>query len=152
MIKLASCKEYETVYHLFFGCCVAQLMWTHVADITSLPAITDFATLGKYWVMGRKYAEFNVLSSVVIWTLWKTRNNLCFQGECWAKLEVLPIRCASMVRSWTLLSKPGETVNLERWTCELEERGRRHPQLPWRHERNSSSLGSEREEGADGCF
>jgi hypothetical protein len=53
MIKPASCKEYETIYHLFFGCCVAQLMWTHVVDITSLPAITDFSTLGKYWVMGK---------------------------------------------------------------------------------------------------
>jgi hypothetical protein len=57
-----------------------------------------------------------------------------------------------MVRSWTLLSKPRETVNLVRWTCELEERGTSHPWLPWKHERNSRSLGSEREEGADGCF
>jgi hypothetical protein len=76
------CKEYETIHHLFFECCVAQLMWEHVADITGFPTFIDFATLGNFWVLGRKYAEFNVLSSTVIWTLWKTRNNLCFQGEC----------------------------------------------------------------------
>jgi hypothetical protein len=142
------CKEDETVYHLFFGCCVAQLMWAHVDGITGLLAIIDFSTLGKIWVLGRKYPELNVLSSAVIWTLWKTRNNLYFQGECWAKLEVLLIRSACMVRRWTLLSKPRETVNLERWTHEMEERGTRHPRLPWRHERNSRSLGSEHEEGA----
>jgi hypothetical protein len=93
------CKVYESVHHLFFGYCVAQLMWKHVADITGLPAIIEFSTLGKFWILGRKYADFYVLSSVVIWTIWKTRNNLYFQGECWAKLNVLLIRCASMVRS-----------------------------------------------------
>jgi hypothetical protein len=89
-------------------------MWRHVADITGLLVITEFAALGKFWVLGRKHDDFNVLSSAVIWTLWKTRNNLYFQGECWARLEVLLIRCASMVKSWTsLMSKPGEVVNLE---------------------------------------
>jgi hypothetical protein len=51
------CKEYETVYRLFFDCCVAQLMWKHVADVM------------EFWVLRRKYAEFNMLSSAVIWTL-----------------------------------------------------------------------------------
>jgi hypothetical protein len=126
------CKEYETVHHLFFECCVAQLMWENVADITGFPTVIEFATLGKFWVLGRKYAEFNVLSSVVIWTLWKTRNNLCFLGERWSRLEALLIRCANMVRRWTLLSKPGEVMNLESWTHELERRGTRPLRLPWR--------------------
>jgi hypothetical protein len=80
------CKEYEFVHHLFFGCCVAHLMWEHVADITGLPVIIDFATLGKFWVLGRKYVEFNVLSSVVIWTIWKLKITYVFRenvGRSW---------------------------------------------------------------------
>jgi hypothetical protein len=54
-----------------------------------------------------------------------------------------------MVRSSTILSKPEEVLKLENWTQELERRGTSHPQLPWRRERNSRSLGSESGEGAD---
>jgi hypothetical protein len=35
-----------------------------------------------------------------------------------------------MVRSWTLLNNPGEVLNLERWTHELERRGTRQPPPP----------------------
>jgi hypothetical protein len=63
------CKEYEFIHYLFFDCCVAQLMWRHVADITGLLVITEFAALGKFWALGRKHDDFNVLSSAVIWTL-----------------------------------------------------------------------------------
>jgi hypothetical protein len=96
------CKEDESIHHVFFECCVAQLMWAHMADIADV-LITDFASLGKFWVIGNKYADLNVFTVAVIWTLWKTRNNLCFQGACWTKLESLLGRCATLVRNWKLL-------------------------------------------------
>jgi hypothetical protein len=59
-----------------------------------------------------------------------------------------------MVSIWTLLSNPGEALNLERWTreleLELERRGTRHPRLPWRRGRSSRSLDSDSEERAGG--
>jgi hypothetical protein len=81
------CKDAESVNHLFFECCVARLMWGHVAEITGLPIVNDFISFGKFCVMWQNLADMNVLSSAVLWTLWKTRNNLCFQGMCWTKLE-----------------------------------------------------------------
>jgi hypothetical protein len=54
-----------------------------------------------------------------------------------------------MARSWTMLSNPGELLNLERWTRELERRGTRHPQIPWRRGRSSRSLDSDSEERAE---
>jgi hypothetical protein len=31
-------------------------------------------------VGGKRYCALNIFTSVVIWILWKTRNNFCFQG------------------------------------------------------------------------
>jgi hypothetical protein len=42
------CKEAESVSHIFFECGVSQYMWLHISDITGLPRITDFASLGKF--------------------------------------------------------------------------------------------------------
>jgi hypothetical protein len=69
---------------------------------------------------GRKHDDMNMLSSAVLWTLWKTRNNLCFQGMCWTKLESLLGRCANLLRNWTMLSKPGELKKVEAWRRKVQ--------------------------------
>jgi hypothetical protein len=47
------CKEAESTNHIFSECCVARLMWDLVAEITGLPRVNDFISLGKCWVMGK---------------------------------------------------------------------------------------------------
>jgi hypothetical protein len=84
----------------------------------------------------------NVFSSTVIWTLWKTRNDMCFQGACWKSLENLLGRCARLLRNWILLSKPGEVTKLEAWAKEMVIRSASPPRLPWIQERDSRSSGS----------
>jgi hypothetical protein len=39
------------------------------------------------------------LYTAVVWSLWKTRNNMCFQGMAWTKVEAVMSRCARMIRS-----------------------------------------------------
>jgi hypothetical protein len=41
------CNEDESVVHLFLCCCVAQIIWKVISQISSLPFITDFESLGK---------------------------------------------------------------------------------------------------------
>jgi hypothetical protein len=53
-------------------------LWSAISEITGYPKITDFISLVKFWILGKKYIALNVCSSAVIWTLWKTRNNTCF--------------------------------------------------------------------------
>jgi hypothetical protein len=44
------CEEAESVTHIFFDCIVAQALWVHCVEITSYPVISDFESLGRFWV------------------------------------------------------------------------------------------------------
>jgi hypothetical protein len=114
------CSENESVMHLFFCCCVAQIMWDVVSEISGLPTITDFESLGRYG--GKKFKAHNVLTTAVIWSIWKTGNNLCFQGVCWSRVEVMFYMCAKLIRRWALLCKQEDSERLEVWVLEMERR------------------------------
>jgi hypothetical protein len=44
--------------------------------------ITDFESMAKWWIRGKKFDSVNVIYVAVLWAIWKLRNNLCFQGQC----------------------------------------------------------------------
>jgi hypothetical protein len=44
------CEEAESVTHIFFDCIVAQALWVHCVEITGYPVISDFESLGRFWV------------------------------------------------------------------------------------------------------
>jgi hypothetical protein len=54
------CSENESVMHMFFCCCVSQNMWSVISEISDLPIITDFESLGRIWLRerGLKYIMF----------------------------------------------------------------------------------------------
>jgi hypothetical protein len=73
------CPEHESVSHLFYECCVATRIWEVVAEIVELPLVVDFEAMARWWIRGKKYNSVNVIYTAVLWSLWKLRNNLCFQ-------------------------------------------------------------------------
>ena len=40
---------------------------------------SDYESVAKLWVANKKHVVTNVISSVVLWSLWKLRNEICFQ-------------------------------------------------------------------------
>jgi hypothetical protein len=70
------CSSLETVHHTFFECCVAKMLWETVAEVTGLPVISDFTSLSKWWLHGKKMGNLNVVTTAALWTIWKTQNNL----------------------------------------------------------------------------
>jgi hypothetical protein len=91
------CKEDESIHHIFFDCCAAKVMWQFISEITDFPMISDFEYLGSLWLKGKKLIPFNVCTSAVLWIIWKTRNNICFQGPAGQRWK----RCLAGVRSCT---------------------------------------------------
>jgi hypothetical protein len=75
------------------------------SGISGLPIIIDFESLGKIWLRGKKFKVYNVLSTAVIWSIWKTRNNLYFQGAYWIKVELMFYMLAKLIMRWALLCK-----------------------------------------------
>jgi hypothetical protein len=46
----------------------------------------NIVDVGKYWLSSKIYIVVNMVTSAVIWSIWKLRNELCFQkivGKAW---------------------------------------------------------------------
>jgi hypothetical protein len=132
------CAEYESVTHLFYECCVAKSMWGVVAELTSWTEIVDFESMAKLWIRNKNLKAVNVLTTAVIWCIWKVRNDICFQGTCWTGMRKLFGQCERFLRNWNLLNRPEVAAILETWARELELRSARPPRLTW--ERQGASV------------
>jgi hypothetical protein len=57
-------------------------MWQMATDIMGTEVVHDFVGMAKLWLRGKKYNAVNVFNTAILWTIWKVRNELCFQGQC----------------------------------------------------------------------
>jgi hypothetical protein len=126
------CTEKESVKHLFFDCCVAQVLWENISEIIGVAVGTDFESVAKWWLI-KKYNAVNACTctAAALWALWKIRNDLCFQGVKWTLVHRLPRKSAKMLRDWCLLNKPEDAGKLEEWAKVLERRSSLPPRLTW---------------------
>ena len=76
------CCVEETVQQLFFNCCVAVDVWNIISQILDVQIGSDFEPVAKQQKSNKKHAMRNVCYADILWSLQKTRNTLCFQGEC----------------------------------------------------------------------
>jgi hypothetical protein len=81
-----------------------------------------------------------VNTAAVLWALWKTRNNLCFQDSRWPGTRRILETCTGSIRSWSLLVQEAET--LEQWAEELEERSVRPLRIAWSTQQEDSGPSS----------
>jgi hypothetical protein len=74
------CNEQEDVSHLSFDCCIARWLWNELSEILEFPIGSDFESLGTMWLSNKRFKTVNALTSATLWTIWKIRNEMCFQG------------------------------------------------------------------------
>jgi hypothetical protein len=96
-VKDGSClfhNEKESVCHLFFYCCVARILWQMASTITGKSLGTDFELVAKSWFGDKKLRSWNVFTSAIFWTIWKTRNRcigavwyMCKNGCCMGDVQ-----------------------------------------------------------------
>jgi hypothetical protein len=80
--------------------------------------------------MIKKMKTVNVCTTAALWTIWKLRNEFCFQDPGWSGMHVLFRSSARMLRDWKLVNKQEDAAVLGSWADELE-RSRLPPRLPW---------------------
>lgn len=78
-------SEPESINHLFFDCCVAKRLWTMLGEVLYLRGSWNFEFVASQWIANKNYAILNILSSALMWCLWKFRNKICFQGAKWMR-------------------------------------------------------------------
>ena len=63
-----------------------------MSDILGCSVGENMANLGKYWLSNKKHCLVNMVSSAVIWSIWKLRNDLYFQNIGYKSMEMLLFR------------------------------------------------------------
>jgi hypothetical protein len=86
-------------------------------------------------VTWKKIDDDNVINAAVLWSIWESRNDMCFQGVHWRKMEKLYGRCAGVIRNWKLVNMEVDAGNLATWADQMEERGLRPPRIEWHGDR-----------------
>jgi hypothetical protein len=118
------CNEQEDVRHLFFDCCIARWLWNELSEILEFPVGNDFESIGKMWLSSKRFKTVNVLTSASLWTIWKIRNEMCFQGLRPTWTGIVLRRLAGALMNWKLLHKEEDVQQLERWAkLQWEELG-----------------------------
>ena len=82
-------------------------------------------------LVGKKHSVLNMCISATLWSIWKLRNDFCFQGTKWKDEKVLVGKVARMLRRWTDLCKGGNVQCLEDIISRLEARSREPLRIMW---------------------
>jgi hypothetical protein len=72
------CSENESIVHLFFDCCVATNVWHYISDLLNVNLGKDFESVASLWLANKKHLITNIVSSAILWVIWKLWNSLCF--------------------------------------------------------------------------
>ena len=83
------CNELESITHLFFDCCVAVNVWKVVTEVIDVNIGSDYESIARLWVANKIFFIANVISSAILWSLWKLRNEICFQGMVWTGMRMV---------------------------------------------------------------
>ena len=100
--------------HLFFDCVVSKQIWLLISECLDISIGDNFTSIGTMWLSNKRFLVHNIITSAVLWGLWKLRNELCFQNAAWRDIKVILMRIATMAQNWLLLCPEGEKYRMKR--------------------------------------
>jgi hypothetical protein len=99
------CSEPESVQHLFFDCFVARNVWQEVSCFFGKQIGSSIGNIAQFWVADKKHAAFNSICAAVLWSIWKLRNDLIFNGVTWLSFKQIWWIILRTIRKWEILFK-----------------------------------------------
>ena len=101
------CSDPETTHHLFFDCCITGVLWKHVYDNFEIQIGSNFESVAHWWVSNNRNSVLNTVGAALLWSLWKLRNEICFQGKRWKDEQVVLNKIVQALKNWRSLCKVG---------------------------------------------
>ena len=80
-ISCLFCVEDESVHQLFFGCCVATLMWKHLYDIFNIQIGVNFESIARWWISNKKNSVLNMCGACITMVHLETKKRYVFSEE-----------------------------------------------------------------------
>jgi hypothetical protein len=125
------CSEAESSRHLFFDCFVAKLVWEVISELLNTSVGSDFESVARWWISNNKNSVINVVCTATLWSIWKLRNSLCFQGKTWPGVQEIWRRVASDLDQWRILSKDAVSTILVEKARLLDVKRRELLRIAW---------------------
>jgi hypothetical protein len=127
------CNELETCDHLFFECAVATAIWSEIRRILQIHiTVINFDVIAGLWKNNKQNALANLVSAAVLWSIWLTRNDMCFNRSVWTGMQVIWRRLAFNLAQWIILLAGEEKRRAQQVIMELEALVRAPQLLLWR--------------------
>jgi len=139
------CNEPETVNHLFFFCCVAKVLWSYLKDIFHTQLGDGYESVARWWISDSKHKVMNGCSAALMWSLWKFRNAMCFQGKSWMGEKILIRRLLHTLKNWRTPYSEADVVKLDQVLARLLSKLEEPLQLTAPPQMNQSSSISQME-------
>ena len=125
------CKEQESLNHLFFDCVVAKQLWEVLSSIFGIQLGNSLDNIGKFWLSNKRNGVLNICTSAAVWSLWKLRNDLCFQRKMWRSMAILLFNMAVMLQNWIILC-PEEKEDLKQKVLLIKTEATQVSWLRWK--------------------
>ena len=108
------CGEPETVNHLFLQCSFARIIWNWIAEYNNFDF--NIGTMEELWFIDsliplKDRLLLELVRGAVLWTLWLTRNKLCFQGIR-TKPRAVGAQIISLAKFWVTSKDSGSILKL----------------------------------------
>ena len=120
------CGGIETVEHMFISCSVARLIWSVLSCTFNFGrkpnSIQDMfgIWLGSFSKGKRRLTLVGI--AAIIWTIWNTRNAICFENKKLNDLVALIHMIVNWINSWAILQPKQESREDLIWGAKLLER------------------------------
>jgi hypothetical protein len=92
-----------------------------MSKILGISVGRDFESIAKLWLRDKQFKYINMCNAAVLWTLWKTRNDLCFQDPHWRGTRKILGRCAQSIKSWSMLVPKAQSI--KSWSMLVSKAG-----------------------------
>lgn len=125
------CAEFESVHHLLFDCYIAARIWSAIAEILELGGVWNFESVATRWIANKKNLCINIITSAVLWSIWKFRNKMYFQGLVWTGEKEMMLWITRTLRGWRALLSQDLASNVDQIVMMIENKAHQPPRLCW---------------------
>jgi hypothetical protein len=110
------CGGKETIQHLLFSCGLAKLVWQVVCAFHLVRPPKNVEDLFGAWIKSFLKTQRNLVlcgAAALCWTLWKTRNDACFNNKKPNDPANVIYRLCNLLSGWAFLQTDQDRRNIE---------------------------------------
>uniref|UniRef100_A0A8I6XX12 Uncharacterized protein n=1 Tax=Hordeum vulgare subsp. vulgare TaxID=112509 RepID=A0A8I6XX12_HORVV len=107
---------------------VIPLLHCLASKIVLLSCSNDLCAL---WQLHKKMPVQNMIAAASLWSIWRLRNDFCFQGRSWRGLGCVLVKLRSFLRQWAALCDATQEEVLRQFITKLDKFREELPRIAW---------------------